>query len=202
MRDPDRPRTLRLFVAIELPRDTKRELQDTVEQLRASLRDDSPLRWVRAEGIHVTLKFIGAVEPERVETICTALRIGLAGIAPFTLRPEGVGSFGGRRNLRVLWVGVGGDVDALSSAAGAVERALVPLGFPTEQRAFTAHLTIARVRDEASPSERERVHAALASFRAPAFSTFHVEQVSLMRSTLGRGGAVYDAITEFALGEQ
>jgi 2'-5' RNA ligase len=196
--DRERPRTLRLFVAIELPDETKRELTRTIERLRDAIGGDA-LRWVRPEGIHVTLKFLGAVEPERVEAIQTALRIGLRDVDAFTLRPEGAGSFGGRRNLRVVWVGVGGEVEALARAASAVEGALAPLGFPTEQRAFNAHLTLARIRDDAPASERERVHAALGAFRAPAFAAFHVEHVSLMRSTLGRGGAVYDAIGAFAL---
>ena len=195
----DPPRTLRLFVAIKLPDDTKRELTRTIADLRAALGDDAALRWVRPEGIHLTLKFLGAVEPDRVEAIRTALRIALRGVPPFTLRPECIGSFGGPRNLRVVWVGVGGDTDVLANVAADVERALAPLGFPTEQRAFKAHLTLARVRDDAPPTERERIHAALASLRPSTFSAFHVKQMSLMRSTLGRGGAVYDAIAEFAL---
>ena len=196
--DHERPHTLRLFVAIELPDGTKRELTRTIERLRDAIGGDA-LRWVRPEGIHITLKFLGAVEPERVEAIHTALRIAVRDIAAFTLRPDGIGSFGGRRSLRVVWVGVGGDTEALSNTAAAVERALAPLGFPTEQRAFSAHLTLARVRDEAPASERERIHAATSSFRPPAFEAFHVKHVSLMRSTLGRGGAVYDAIGAFAL---
>jgi 2'-5' RNA ligase len=198
MSGEDRPSTLRLFVAIELPDATKRELTGTIERLRDAIGGDA-LRWVRPEGIHVTLKFLGAVEPDRVEAIHTALRIALGDVATFALRPEGVGSFGGRRNLRVVWVGVGGDTSALSNAAAAVERALAPLGFPAEQRAFNAHLTLARVRDDAPAPERERIHAALASCRPSAFEAFHVKHASLMRSTLGRGGAVYDAMASFAL---
>jgi 2'-5' RNA ligase len=195
------PRTLRLFVAAELPERTKRELNATVDALKHQ-GVDAGLRWVRPEGVHVTLKFLGAVAPDRVEAINTALRMGLRGAAPFDLRPAGVGSFGGRRNLRVVWVGVTGDTEALASLAVRVERALVPLGFPTEQRAFNAHLTLARVRDEVPPADRERMAAGLAGFRAPEFSRFRVQSVSLMQSTPGRGGATYNAVNVFPLGEQ
>jgi len=197
----DERRSLRLFVAVELPDSTKRELTATIDALKRSGIDES-VGWVRAEGIHVTLKFLGAVEQARVEAINTALRIGLKDARPVGLRPEGLGSFGGRRSLRVIWAGLSGDNEALAGLAAAVERALVPLGFPTEQRAFNPHLTLARVRDGTPPGERERVAAVLQQASTPAFTMFHVQHVSLMQSTLGRGGATYHALTTFPLAER
>lgn len=196
---PPDPRSLRLFVAVELPAAIRREL----DAVAAALLPHCPagaLRWVRPEGIHVTLKFLGAVDPARVEAINTALRLGLAGQRAFRLRPGALGSFGGRRNLRVVWVGVDGDTARLTDLAAAVERAFVPLGFPTEQLALNAHLTLARVRDDAPPADRRRIAAAIDGFAAPPFTAFPVERVSLMRSTLGPGGARYDALSAFPLG--
>ncbi|MEX2225886.1 MAG: RNA 2',3'-cyclic phosphodiesterase [Dehalococcoidia bacterium] len=195
----DLPSSLRLFVAIELPDATKSQLTATAEALKHS-GIDAGLRWVRPEGVHITLKFLGAVDAQRVEAISTALRIGLQDAPPFDLRPDTIGSFGGRRNLRVVWVGVGGDTAALTALAAAVERALVPLGFATEQRPFNAHLTLARVQDDTPASERERIAMGLARVPVPPFTMFHVQHISLMQSTLGRGGAVYQALNTFALG--
>jgi 2'-5' RNA ligase len=182
---------------------------------------------VRPEGIHVTLKFLGAVAEERVPAINTALRLGVRDAAPFAIQPSGFGSFHGGRhtpyefrgrreiyhyNLRALWMGVEGDVEALSSLAGRVEAALNPLGFPTEKRAFQAHLTLARMQDRAERDERIAAYEALEPYLSlstrsgrfdpdlvPAFPPIPVRRVSLMRSTLQRGGAVYDALQTFPL---
>jgi 2'-5' RNA ligase len=115
------------------------------------------------------------------------------------LRAGDIGSFGGRRNLRVVWVGVSGDTDALTALAARVEGVLQPLGFPGEARPFAAHLTLARMRDDASPAERERVHALLARVEPAEAPSFRVASCSLMRSTLQRGGAVYDALKTYDL---
>ncbi|HEX5478879.1 MAG TPA: RNA 2',3'-cyclic phosphodiesterase, partial [Dehalococcoidia bacterium] len=115
------------------------------------------------------------------------------------LQPGELGSFGGRRNLRVVWVGVGGDTPALSALAGRVEGALAPLGFPTERRPFAAHLTLARARDETPPAGRERIHDALQRIRPPDAPAIDVRAVSLMQSELGHGGARYHALASFPL---
>ena len=213
---------LRLFVAIELPDEVKQALVEAVRALRGAGVDDG-LRWVRPEGVHVTLKFLGPTPPERVPAIIDALRDAVRGVAPFDLQPSGIGAFHGGRsqhftreypresypqNIRVLWVGVHGDTAALAALADRVEGALNPLGFPREKRAFSAHLTLARVRDDASRETRIALSEALRPFlsegsitpavfdaaRVPVFPAFRAERVSLMRSTLLRGGAVYDEV--------
>jgi len=220
-------RSLRLFVAVEMPDEVRRALADAAATLRRAGVDDG-LRWVRPEGIHVTLKFLGATAPARVPEISSALAGAVAGVRPFGLRPEGLGAFHGGRNLhftrqhpreayptniRVLWVGVAGNTDQLAALAGRVEAALQPLGFPGEQRRFAAHLTLARVREDADADTRRRLAEALQAYLSkstqtagryrpelvPAFPPFRAERVSLMRSTLGRGGAVYDALATFPL---
>lgn len=195
--NPDAP-ALRLFVAIELPDDVRAALTRTAEALRRA-GIDRELRWVRPEGIHITLKFLGPTPQARLPEIEGALSAALAGARGFRLQPGDLGSFGGRRNLRVVWVGVGGDTVALAALAGRVEAALAPLGFPTEQRPFAAHLTLARVRDETPPAERERIHDALQHVRVPDAPPIDVRAVSLMQSELGRDSARYHALVTFAL---
>lgn len=198
----DAPPSLRLFVAVELPDSTKRELTSTIDALKRAGVDEN-VRWVRPEGIHVTLKFLGAVEPARVEAINTALRLGVRDVRSFDLRPDRLGTFsgfGGRGNLRVIWVDLRGDTQALAALAADVERALAPLGFPTESRAFHPHLTLARVQEGTSRINRALMSERIADTRLPALTMFHVKHLSLMQSTLGRGGATYRALSTFSLG--
>jgi 2'-5' RNA ligase len=222
----DTAATLRLFVAVELSHELRDALGNAMELLKRAGANDG-LRWVRPEGIHITLKFLGATPAERVHELAAALGTALDGAQPFTLQPDGIGAFFGGRfygekqrlslgreprhnNLRVLWVGVRGDTDALGALAARVESALAPLGFPTEKRPFYAHLTLARMRDDADAGTRTRVFAAVEPYLSggvqtgrfnralvPAFPPLHVDHVVLMRSTLGPGGARYDALATF-----
>jgi 2'-5' RNA ligase len=223
-------RTLRLFVAIELPDDLKRALEDAIATLKRAGAEEG-LRWVRPEGIHLTLKFLGATPPDRVPAIVEALREGLKGGAPFTAQPEGIGAFyGGKHavgrrewvrpakhhNIRVVWVGFAGTRDAqpgpIVQLAERVEVALTPLGYSREKQTFFPHLTLARVRDEATREQRENLFRALepysgksvitGNFRqelVPTFPAIHIRSVSLMQSTLQPGGAVYRALETFPL---
>ena len=185
----------RLFVACELPaavREALRGLQRSLQQGGAS-----NLRWVRPEGIHLTLKFLGSVAAPRVEAIQGALGNAVSEPFRWEMRLSGVGSFGGPQRLRVVWVGLGGDVDGLVDLARRVDRALKPLGFPPEGRPFAPHLTLARVRDEASPEDRRHLHGLLEAFSFPAFPAFALDSVSLMRSFLEPGGARYTCLAQF-----
>ena len=194
------PETLRLFVAVEMPHEVKRLIVDTIEALqRAAVMPW--LRWVRPEGIHATLEFLGATPEARLPEIKRALAGCADAGAPFDMAPLGVGSFGGR-NVRVVWIGLGGDGGALSDLAERVEEALEPLGFPREQRAFNAHLTLARVRDDATHADRERIHDLLTRFDPPVFPTFRVAAFVLMQSVLGQGGAHYRPLATFPLRDE
>ena len=189
----DEPSLARLFVACELPDELKRALGGLQEDLgRLGL---NRLRWVRPEGIHVTLKFLGGVEPSRLETIRAAL---LSTIEPFELRlqPVSVGGFGGER-LRVVWVGLEGDVEGLTALAGRVEAALEPLGFPRERRPFATHLTLARVPDRTPSAERRQLASLIERYQPSALPATTFQQVSLMRSHLGPRGARYERLASF-----
>ena len=181
---------LRLFVAVELPWEVRRSVVHTMESLKA-ITGDKALRWVRPEAIHLTLAFLGDTPESRVPEITRTLTSAVRHVDPFPLAPLGIGSFGGRGRLRVVWIGVGGDGGALVDLAENVAAALVPLGYPREERAFNGHLTLARVRDDASPEARAHVHDMLMSFDPPAAPSFNVDQISLMQSILGPGGTAY-----------
>jgi 2'-5' RNA ligase len=184
---------LRLFVALKLPDEVRSALGRLQDELR---RAGAPrLRWVRPEGIHLTLKFLGAVGEGRVPPIIEALA---KAIEPFELKiqPEGMGGFGGQR-LRVVWIGLGGDTQILVSLARCVDDALAPLGFERERRPFAAHLTLARVPDEASREERSQVNGLIEAYQGEALPSMALRDVSLMRSILGPGGATYQRLASF-----
>jgi RNA 2',3'-cyclic 3'-phosphodiesterase len=193
---------LRLFVACELPP----EAREALGRIQADLRERGAgrlpagrqgLRWVRPEGIHLTLKFLGAVSPEKAQRVADALAAAI--VEPFTLdlRFDRLGSFGGRTRLRVIWVGLAGDVEELAALAETVEGALGPLGFPRESRPFAPHLTLARVPDEMGVEERSRLADLIAAYKLPAMPSLSVSEVALMQSFLLPGGARYEQRAAF-----
>ncbi len=193
-------RGLRLFVACELPS----EALEALGRIQAELRElgAGRLRWVRPEGIHLTLKFLGAVAPDKAQRVTDALAAAI--VEPFTLalRFDRLGSFGGRMRLRVIWVGLAGDVEELSALAETVEKALGPLGFPRESRPFAPHLTLARVPDEMGIEERSRLADLVAAYRlsemsCPPGPSITVSEVALMQSLLLPGGARYEQRAAF-----
>jgi len=176
---------LRAFVAIELP--------PQVRQALGRLQNPpggQQVKWVRAEGIHLTLKFLGEVEEARVPELTQALTGACGGLRPFRLHLAGLGVFPGPSRPRVAWVGLAGEIDRLLQLQSRVEGALASLGFPPEQRPFTAHLTLARLREGTGPQEARAFGEAFLK-QAVAELDFPVEGVSLMRSQLHPGGAVY-----------
>ena len=186
---------LRLFVAVDLPEAVREALARIQQELRG--RDLPGLRWVRPEGIHLTLKFLGETPAAKVPAIEDALAAA-QGVAPFRLALGTPGTFGGRRGPRVLWLDIVGDVQRLRELQAAVEGKLAEAGFAPEQREFSPHLTLARVRQPPSPGTAERVSRALEAV-APPRSEFEVREVLLMRSTLKPGGAEYERLAAFPL---
>lgn len=195
---------VRAFIAIKLPPN----VLDQVERLQTRVRQDLPpglVRWVRTEGIHLTLKFLGDVEPDDLPILEEALREACAPHAPFTLDVGGMGCFPNPKRPRVVWVGLGDGGATVSGSGGAtgsagalaalqrdVERAIAPLGFPTERRGFHPHLTLGRVKN-GSPAELEELGAYTARAKVD-IGQMHVETVYLMRSELLTSGAVYSEL--------
>jgi 2'-5' RNA ligase len=150
-----------------------------------------PVKWVRPEGLHLTLKFLGEVEEAREGELRAALAeaAGPAGAErPVTLAIGGCGVFPDFRRPRVVWVGIAPE-PALELLQDRVERAFVPLGFPAEARAFRPHLTLGRATREARPRDFNGLEATLAGIACA--ETVAVADLDLMQSTLQSSGAVY-----------
>ncbi|MBI4169004.1 MAG: RNA 2',3'-cyclic phosphodiesterase [Acidobacteria bacterium] len=183
---------MRLFVAAELPVEVRRRIAGIVEVLEAApLR----VRWVRPEGIHLTFKFLGEVDPGRLADIKGALLQAGEGISTFRLRAAGVGAFPGRGAPRVIWVGVEGEIEMAGRLQEALERSLQAIGFPREERPFRPHLTLGRVKGPARGDWRPAL--ARASEEAP--GAFEVSEFALFESRLDRHGLTHSVLARFPL---
>lgn len=188
---------IRSFIAIELPDELKKELARMVA--RFETRQPS-VKWVAPSSIHLTLKFLGNVPGGRIEEITRAMLEATGGIPPFSLEAKGLGVFPNLQRVQVAWMGISGEVDKLAQLQGRLESNLARLGFPTEARAFTPHLTLGRVRNQASPEERRELGQLIAGTKFTAVK-FEVDAISLMRSQLTRQGAIYSRISVAILGK-
>ncbi|MBA7659372.1 RNA 2',3'-cyclic phosphodiesterase [subsurface metagenome] len=188
---------VRSFVAIELPE----ELKAGLTQLQAQLKSgEQPwVKWVDPYSIHLTLKFLGNITVDRVGEITRAMEAAAQGIPPFHLVVKGLGVFPNLRRVQVAWVGLSGELDKLSQLQQRIESNLARLGFAPESRPFTPHLTLARLRNQASLDERQRFGQLITDTRFEAAYTIEVDTVSLMRSQLTREGAIYSRISSVGL---
>jgi 2'-5' RNA ligase len=189
--------TVRCFIAVELPEEVKAGLRDIKAKLKAASR--APVKWVDPGGIHLTLKFLGGVDAAKIPPITAAVEEAAKGVPSFSLKVEGLGAFPNLRRVQVVWVGVSGEVDKLASLQQRVESNLAELGFAVEKRRFTPHLTLARVRDQASPAEREGLGQLITGTKFEGSHSFPVTELSLMRSQLTREGALYSRLSAAAL---
>lgn len=191
--------SVRAFIAIELPGSVKSALSQLQDNLKRS--EHTSVKWVDTGSIHLTLKFLGNIATETIPELTKVLSEAARGITPFHLELGEMGVFPNLRAPRVVWVGLRGETATLSVLQENIESALIPLGFPPENRAFSPHLTLGRVREKASPGERRSLGQAVASSKVASREPFPVDSLSLMRSTLTREGAVYSRLYSVALRE-
>lgn len=184
---------MRLFVALELPEAARAALDEAQQRLRRGAAH--PVAWVKPASIHLTLHFLGEADATQTPGILAALTAAQATApARFHLALAAPGAFPNLRRPQTLWVGVGGDLAALEQVQRAVGAALTPLGFPPEDRPFRPHLTLGRVRREATPAQRAALGAALAELPPLPPIAWPGGPPILFESTLAPGGAVYRAL--------
>jgi 2'-5' RNA ligase len=136
---------IRVFLAVELPSDIREKLFSLQQQLKKALPS---MNWVRPESIHLTLKFLGYVEPSRISQIVSALEPIGKKQNGFSMDVQGLGVFPQVKHPRILWIGVTEKTQALQELVLEIEAALEPLGFPAEEKSYHAHLTLARIKRE------------------------------------------------------
>lgn len=181
---------IRTFIAVELEpaqRQALRDIQETLKQERASRY----VRWVAPESIHLTCKFLGAVDAQRMGELQTALVDACSGIPPFKLKIKGVGAFPNVRRPRVVWAGLEGDTAVATQLAERIQDACAKLGFPREERPFSPHLTLGRIKREVSSADQQFVGEMVSQAQVGELGEISARQVSIMKSDLKPSGAIY-----------
>lgn len=180
---------VRAFIAIELPAPTQEAIQKQSARLQQTLGEDL-VRWIPADNIHLTLKFLGDVTAPHMGFLKQMLVRELEPHAGFELQIGGLGSFPNSRRPRVLWLGLQAP-PALLPIQQAIEAGAVRLGYQKEERAFSPHLTIGRVKQTLGPVEFQKIHSVIESVQLGNIATARVDSVHLFKSDLKPAGSVY-----------
>jgi len=180
-------------VAFELPDAVTASIRDIQNTLKARR---FKVRWVRADSLHLTLKFLGPVNVDRIDTIAQALKKAAEKIPPVALFARGLGVFPGVRRPRVIWVGIGGEVGTLMALQQVIDRNLVSVGFSPEKRPFKAHLTLGRVKGAIKAKQLLEVLQQNKDFRS---ESFKVQRIELIRSDLKPQGPEYTRLATITL---
>ena len=179
------PETIRAFLGISLPEAQREILASYREACRAP---GDGLRWVSSENLHLTLRFLGGVAPQRIEELSADLR--RLRFPAFEARLGGVGTFGRGRAVRVLWLGVEAGAAELTALAGQAEKACRRVGLAPEPRPFNPHLTLARARDRGGVQVSELPPL-------PAVPAWTVDEFALFQSRVTPAGAIYSVLRRF-----
>lgn len=183
-------KTWRLFIAIPLPDAVIAALDEAQRALKKAVPPRT-VSWVAPRNIHLTLKFLGEVPLAQCDAIFQALSRAAGQHGTFMLGTAGLGCFPNSHSPRVVWVGLGGDEDALHLLRDLVERAIAPLGYPTENRSFSPHLTLGRVRRDAVQGDVRRLGEIVCEAVPLRAVRWSVTELVLFRSELRPEGADY-----------
>lgn len=157
------------------------------------------MRWVDPNSIHLTLKFLGDIDVNMTGKITAVMEEAVRGVHPLHLEISGLGVFPNPRRVQVVWVGLTGELERLGQLQKRIEAGLTPLGFAAESRSFTPHLTLARVRERATPYERQDLGRLIEGTHFEAACGLNVESVNLMKSQLTREGPVHTRLSSVVL---
>src|SRR3990170_1816036 len=183
---------MRTFIAVEL----KDELKKKIEEVQTPLKKiNADVSWVKPGNVHATLKFLGEVPEDKIEKVFEGTEKALEGIRGFRLSLKNLGCFPNLKRPRVLWIGVEKGKEELALMAKKIEQEMENMGYPKEEREFSPHLTIGRVK---SPKNIEKLAEQI---KTTNFQTEEIEikEVVVMRSQLNPAGAIYTPIKKMPL---
>jgi RNA 2',3'-cyclic 3'-phosphodiesterase len=179
---------LRTFIAVEIPAEIQQKIHRETSNLHKAI--DSLVRWVPPQNMHLTLKFLGDVSPNSVEFIRQMLRTEADKIPCFDIHLAGLGAFPNLKRPRVLYIGIQAPA-ALDVLARGIEAASRRLGYEPEERPFSAHLTLGRVRQNVNATEQQLIRRTIEGTQVDLLGTARVDSVNLYKSDLNPGGSVY-----------
>jgi len=181
--------SIRCFIAIELEEKIKNQLAEQQRLFRKRLSsNESSIKWVKSEQIHLTLKFLGNVADQDIREICDAVSRAASEFQPFLFSVGTCGCFPPKGAARVLWIGITEGQPELKLLAKRVDHWVNKLGFPLEKRAFSGHLTLARIRQA---NVGKAVHSVVDKTSIEILGQQRVSAITLFQSELRPGGPVY-----------
>ena len=180
--------TMRIFLSIELPDNIKKNVANLIEGFKLNL---TPIKWVEPKNLHVTLKFLGWVDDKKTDNLFSLVESAVKDNKPFKVSIGGLGAFPTTKRPRILWIGITDGAENLRKIANSLEENLAKEGYREEEREFSAHITIGRIKEkidvgtlEKSVKEKEDVN----------LGGFEAKYVSIMKSTLTQKGPIYEEI--------
>jgi 2'-5' RNA ligase len=185
---------IRSFLALKLPPEIKKTLSHILREMKKTPLD---VRWVKAGNIHITLVFLGNVPVGYVEPIGEAAEKVCQQYGPFAISLRGAGVFSSRRNPRVLWAGMEGDIDRMTCFRDVLQRHLKPFGIKQEKRPFRPHLTIGRFRKGARPGNP--LDDLLTKYQDLTSPVCALKELILFKSDLKPDGPVYSELKGWPL---
>jgi RNA 2',3'-cyclic 3'-phosphodiesterase len=184
----------RAFVAIELPEKIKRDIRKLQHAFASHGLD---IRWVKPANMHLTVKFLGDVDPSDIESVGRVLSDTAANHPMFDLTPRGVGVFPNIRRPSIVWTGIAGQTDVLGSIHRSVNSGLSDIGFESDKRPYRGHLTLGRIKTHRN---QNRLVTALRVNQEFVSEAFSVERLVMFKSELQPAGPVYTRLCEGLLG--
>jgi len=191
---------LRAFIAVEIPPGIHQAIENQTALIRAAL-DASLVRWVPSENIHLTLKFLGDVSPANVELLEQMLSVEVSQHRAFEIGFGGLGAFPNPKRPRVIWIGIQAPA-GLEALQHGIEAATATLGYPDEQRPFSPHLTIGRVKQNINTAGMQQIRTVLEKAEVGSLGISRVSAVHLFKSDLKPTGAVYTRLFSAPLGKE
>lgn len=187
---------MRMFVAIDLPNNTKEAIAQLQNKLKAS---SAEVNWVEPKNIHLTLKFLGEIDKSVLPKITSVIEAVAAKTTQFPAKISSCGAFPKLNFPKIIWLGIASGAVKIKDIARELEDALLGLGVPKEERAFSSHITIGRTKSQQNRDKLIQGLDELGSFLEKEGFEFNVEKITLFRSTLTPNGAIYEVLKEIMI---
>ena len=180
---------MRTFIAIELDKKIKELLSKIQSELKSTNAD---VKWVTPENIHLTLKFLGEVKEEKIPRIIQSLKEACSNVKPFNIEIKNIGAFPNTKSPRVIWAGIEEGKEKLKELADLIEGSLIKLEFPEEERPFSCHITLGRVK---TPENKEILCQKIGQIQFSPLSQ-EIKSLALFKSALTPKGPIYEKLSE------
>lgn len=180
---------LRAFIAIDLPDQLQVALEKQITHLRQPLGDEL-IRWVSTQNMHLTLKFLGTIAASHLEFLKQIITQTAESHNQFDMQISGIGSFPNSKQARILWAGIHAPAE-LSSLQKSLETGTTRLGYEAEERPFSPHLTLGRVRQNIDPTGMQKIRTTLAAIQLGNIGSARVDSIHLYKSELHSSGSIY-----------